>query len=428
MNSKILIRGARLLDPAQGLDAIQDIYVADGHIAALGGAPEGFEADEVIEAAGLCACPGLIDLRARLREPGDEKKGTIASETLAAASGGITTLCCPPDTDPVADSPALVKHIRGRVKSSGNRVRVFPLGALTRALDGEHISEMAALKEAGCHAVSNADRPMANTLVLRRAFEYATSLELPILLRSEDPWLSNGIVHEGTIGTRLGLPAIPAIAETIAVVRDLMLAEQTGARIHFCCLSTAGAIEEIAQAQQRGLPVTADVSAHQLYLTEMDVGHFNPHCHVRPPLRTQRDRDALRAALASGVITAICSDHQPHDRDAKLAPFPSTEPGISALETLLPLTLRLVDEGVLSPLEAIARLTLHPARVLGQALGSLEVGAIADICLFDPQRHWTVTEQGLLSRGKNTPFLGWELKGKVVATLLKGHVVFREEP
>ncbi len=421
----ITIRGGRLIDPANNIDDTLDLHISKGRIAALGNAPEGFVAEQVIDARGLIVCPGLIDLQARLREPGQKHKGTIASETRAAASAGITTLCCPPDTTPVIDTPAVAEQIRHRAEESG-QARVLPIGALTQNLEGQQLSSMQALQNAGCIVMGNARHAIANTLVQRRAMEYAATLGLTVFLNAEDPWLAaDGCIHEGALSTRLGLAGVPECAEVIAVGRDLMLIEQTGVRAHFGQLSSARAVDMIAEARAKGLPVSADVSAHQLFLTEMDVAEFDSACHVRPPLRSQRDRDRLRAAVAEGAISAICSDHQPHDRDAKLAPFAATEPGISALETLLPLTLRLVEEKVLGLNEAIARLTSGPAAILGLQNGQLAVGSVADICLFDPKHHWHVEEQQLLSHGKNTPFLGWELSGKARTTLLEGRIVYQ---
>lgn len=421
---RLRISGGRVIDPAHGVDKVQDIYVADGKIVALGKAPEGFSADREISALHHIVCPGLIDLCARLREPGQPHKATIASETVAAASAGITTLCCPPDTDPVTDTPAVVELIHHRAAQSG-KARVLPLGALTKGLAGNEIAEMMALTETGCVAISNAGRAVTNTLVMRRAMEYAATHDLLLILRAQDYWLSHGgCAHEGKVSTRLGLPGIPESAETVALARDLLLIEQTGVRAHFGQISTTRAVQMIGRAQHDGLPVSADVSAHQLHLTEMDLGHFDSACHVSPPLRTLRDRDGLRKGVADAVITAICSDHQPHEPDAKLMPYTQTEPGISALETLLPLTLRLVDEGVLPLMEALARLTSQPARILGLDAGSLATGKPADICIYDPDRYWTLSTANLVSRGHNTPFLGWELKGRVTHTLLGGRLVY----
>jgi dihydroorotase len=421
----ITIHGGRFIDPANNIDALHDVHIVGGHIAAIGTAPEGFHPEQTIDAHDHIVCPGLIDLQARLREPGQKHKGTIASESRAAASAGITTLCCPPDTHPIIDTPAVAEQIRHRAAEAG-LARVLPIGALTQGLQGEQLSSMQALQNAGCIVMGNARHAIANTLVQRRALEYASTLGLTVFFNSEDPWLAaDGCIHEGALSIRLGLAGIPECAEVIAVGRDLMLVEQTGVRAHFGQLSSARAVEMIADARAKGLPVSADVSAHQLFLTEMDVAEFNSLCHVRPPLRSQRDRDGLRAALADGAISAICSDHQPHDRDAKLAPFAATEPGISALETLLPLTLRLVEEGVLEVADAIACLTSKPARILGIKSGQLSVGAVADICIFDPKHHWRLDEAQIISRGKNTPFLGWELSGKVSHTLLEGRIVYQ---
>lgn len=418
------IRNGRIIDPANGIDQMSDLIIVDGRVLALGSNPEDQQIDREIDASNQIICPGLIDLQARLREPGQEHKGTVASETRAAASAGITTLCCPPDTNPIIDTEAVAEMIRHRAQTAGH-ARVLPLGALTVGLAGGHLSEMMALHAAGCVAVSNARHAITNTLVMRRALEYAATLDLTVMLYAQDPWLVNdGCVHEGALSTRLGLAGIPESAETVALARDLMLVEQTGVRAHFSQLSSARAVEMITKAQANGLPVSADVSAHQLYLTEMDVSDFNSQCHLLPPLRTQRDKDALRAALSQGMLSAIVSDHQPHDADAKLAPFAATEPGMSAIETLLPLTLRLVEEKVCTLSDAIAHLSSRPAAVLGIAEGQLGVGARADICIFDPEKYWTVTKEDLLSQGKNTPFMNWELKGKVTHTFLNGKLVY----
>lgn len=423
-----VIRGGRVIDPATYQDQIADVYIRDGRIAGIGAAPAGFVAEHAIDASGKIVCPGLVDLCARLREPGLEHKATIETESRAAAAGGITTLCCPPDTDPIIDTPAVVELIRHRTEEAGY-ARVVTLGALTQALNGERLTEAAALKRAGCCGLSNALQPITNTLVLRRAFEYASTFDLTVFLHAEDYWLAKGgYAHEGAIATRMGLQPIPAAAETAAVAHHLALIEQTGVRAHFCHLTTARAVQMVARAQYDGLPVSADVAAPYLYLSDMDIVGFNAHCHVRPPLRTPRDRDALRAGLARGTLTALCSDHQPHEADAKLAPFTSTEPGISGVDTLLSLGLRLIDENLLSLPEVIDRLTLGPALILGlekRGTGTLGIGKPADVIVFDAERPWRVATDTLLSNGRNTPFLGWELKGQVTHTFVAGKLVFQ---
>lgn len=425
--SRIRIAGGRVIDPASGIDWVQDLYVADGTIVGMGEAPPGFLADRAIDASGQIVCPGLVDLCARLREPGQEYKATIQSETRAAARSGITTLCMPPDTDPVVDTPAVAELIHQRAAQAG-MARVEVLGALTKGLEGEQLAEMGILGEVGCVGVSNGTQSIGNTEVMRRALEYAATFGLTVFLHPQDPWLAKrGMVHDGTISTRLGLPGIPEIAETILVARDLLLVESTGARAHFCRLSTLRAVDMVREARARGLPVSADVTAHHLHLTERDTADFNSHCHVRPPLRTEGDREGLRQGVRDGSIAAICSDHQPHERDAQLRPFAETEPGISALETLLPLTLRLVKDGAMDLVGALASLTVRPAETLGLDRGILRPGTKADICVFDPQVRWTLQENQLMSRGRNTPFLGWELTGRVTHTLLGGEVVYESD-
>ncbi len=423
----IHIKGGRLIDPANGIDDQLDLWLADGRVLAVGDPPQGFVPDQVIDATGRIVCPGLIDLGVHLREPGQEHKGTICSEARAAARGGITTLVCMPDTQPVIDTPAVWELIRRRAKACGS-ARVLAIGALTQGLGGEQLAEMGALKQAGCVAVSNTRRPMASTLVSRHALEYASTFDLPVILCSEDPHLkAKGCVHEGAVASRLGLPGIPAAAETVAVARDLALTEHTGSRSHFHTLSTGRAIEMIRQARQDGARLSAGVAIHQLFLMDTDVDGFDAACHVDPPLRTQSDRDRLRQALRDGDIQVICSDHQPHEADAKTEPFPLTAPGISGLETLLPLSLKLVEEGVLDLPTAIAALTAGPARALDLPLGRLEPGRSADICIFDPDAIWDLNPENMASRGKNTPFAGWEFRGRVTHTLFEGRLTWSSD-
>jgi len=423
MSHNISITGGRLIDPVNQIDQIIDLHLADRQVLAIGPAPEGFVAEETIDASNQVVCPGLIDLAVHLGEPG-YGAATIATETAAAARGGITTLVCSPDTEPVIDTPAVWELIRRHAKTSG-LTRVLAVGALTQRLEGNKLAEIAALKSAGCVAVGNASRPLASTLVERRALEYACTFGLTVFLHSEDRHLkAEGCAHEGRVATRLGLPGIPSAAETVAVARDLALAEHTHARVHFRGLSTATACRMIADAKQAKLAVSADVPIHQLHLTEMDVDGFDSNCHVSPPFRTLTDRDALRAAIRDGTISVICSDHQPLEPDAKEAPFPETKMGISGLETLLPLTLKLVEDGLLELPTAIARLTQGPAEVLGLELGQLSVGSSADVCIFDPDLVWNHTEDLMLSAGHNSPFIDWEFRGQVTHTLFEGRLVY----
>ena len=418
------IKNGRLIDPANGVDGRLDVYVEGGFVAGVGDPPRSFSPETVIDAEGRVVCPGLIDLCARLREPGLEHKASIDSEINAAVAAGITTLCMPPDTNPVIDTPAMAQMIQQRAWQLG-KTFIHPLGALTRNLEGTALTDMAALDEAGCVGVSNALKPVPDTVVMRRAMQYASTFDLTVFLHSQDPWLQgNGCVHEGEISTRLGLPAIPEAAETVGVARDLALIETTGARCHFCHLSSARAVDMVAQAQYANLPVSADVTAHHLHLTEYDIGFFDTQCHVLPPLRSQRDRGRLREALQDGTICAVCSDHQPHEPDAKLAPFSESEPGISGLETLLPLTLKLVEDGVLTLPEALKLLTSGPADVLDVDAGHLGLGATADICIFDPAMEWTFDPSTMKSRGKNSPFRGWRFTGRVTDTIIGGKIVY----
>lgn len=420
----LLIRNARVIDPASGLDGLRTILVDNSRIAAIAEASASFRAEDEIDASGLWLFPGAVDLAAWLREPGLDQKATLESETRAAAASGITTLCYQPEPGASFDSAAQVKLIydlNGRQRSANVEV----LGNLTQGMKGEQLSNMASLKRAGCVGVTNGLQPFHSLQTLRRAMEYAATHDLTVFIYPiEHALAAGGYMHEGEVSTRLGFPAIPSAAETVAVAQTLALASHTGARVHFCRLSARLSVKLIRQAKESDLDITADVAAHQLFLTEMDVSDFNPLCHVMPPLRSSRDLEALREGLADGTIDAICSDHQPHEVDAKLAPFQQTEPGISALETLLPLTLRLVDEGVLSLPEALRKVTATPARIIGSEAGQICVGAPADLVLFDPDDLWELDLNRMYSDGKNTPFAGWNFNGAVKRTLLAGKSVF----
>ncbi|HQX05167.1 MAG TPA: dihydroorotase [Zoogloea sp.] len=421
----ILIQNGRLIDPANKIDAPQDLFIADGKIVGVGSAPAGFSAAKTIDASGLVVAPGLIDLAARLREPGFEYKATLESEMDAAMAGGVTSLAIPPDTDPVLDEPGLVEMLCYRAKKL-NRAHVYPVGALTIGLKGEQLSEMAELVEAGCVAFSQANTPILDTRVLSRAMLYAATFGFRIWLQPIDPYLARGgVAHDGEVASRLGLPGLPASAEIIALYTYLRLARQTGARAHITRVSCAESLDLIEQARKDGVDVSCDVAAHHLHLCDMDIGYFNPHCHVIPPLRSQRDRIALSKALADGRINAICSDHTPVDDDAKQAPFSESEPGTTGLELLLPLTLKWAAEHKLPLIDALARVTSEAAKIAGIAKGGhLSVGARADICIFDPDCHQQITRGMLKSQGKNTPFLGLELPGRVRCTLVEGTVMY----
>ncbi len=431
---KILIKGGRLIDPASGLDRIGDLCVAAGRIVALGDVSADFQPDRVIDASGLIVAPGLVDLAARLREPGHEHEGMLESELKAAAAGGVTSLVCPPDTDPVLDEPGLVEMLKFRARKL-SRCRLFPLGALTRGLDGEVLTEMAALTEAGCVGFSQADRPLRDTLVLARSLLYAATYDYSVWLRPQDAYLSGGVAASGAVATRLGLSGVPVTAETVALHTIFELMRSTGARVHLCRISSAAGVELVRRAKREGLAVTADVSINSLHLTDVDIGYFNSAMRLNPPLRQGRDRAALRAGLVDGTLDALVSDHMPVTADEKNMPFAEATPGATGLELLLSLALRwAADEG--QPLaRALEVVTAAPVRVLGNALGSLTAsagrlvdGGVADICIFDPEAYWQVTPEGLSSQGKHTPFAfktsGFELPAQVRYTLVAGHIAF----
>jgi dihydroorotase len=421
---KIHIANGRLIDPKHGVDAVQDVFVAAGKVVAIGRAPDGFASNRTLDAKGLVVMPGLVDLAARLREPGFEYKATLESEMLAAVAGGVTTLVCPPDTDPPLDEPGLVEMLKHRAKGM-NLAHVYPLGALTLGLAGERITEMAELSEAGCVAFSHADHPLTDNLVLLRALQYAATFDFAVWLRPQDAFLSKGgVAHDGEVATRLGLAGIPACAETIAVMTILELAKVAGVRLHLARMSTTAGVELVRVAKRAGQRVTCDAAIHHAHLSEIDIGYFDSNCHLVPPLRSQRDRDGLRQGLADGTVDALCSDHTPVDEDAKLTPFAEAEAGATGLELLLPLTLKWAAEAKLALADALGRITHQPAAILGIDAGHLAVGQHADICVFDPAAYWKVDAANLKSQGKNTPFTGYEVPGKVRYTLVEGRVVF----
>ncbi len=418
---KTHIRNGRVVDPKNNIDAVQDVYIADGRIVGVGAVPPGFVAERVIDATGLVVAPGLVDLAARLREPGFEHKATLQSEMRAAVAGGVTSLACPPDTDPPLDEPGLIEMLKHRAREL-NLAHVHPVGALTMRLEGERLTEMAALRDAGCVAFSQAEQQILDTEVLWRALQYAATFDLAVWLRPQDRFLGKaGVAHDGEVATRLGLPGIPSCAETIALAMMLQLVRATGTRLHVCRLSTAESVAMIRAAKAEGLRVTCDVGVHHLHMTEMDLGYFDSHCNVVPPFRAQRDLEALRQGVREGVIDAICSDHAPLDEDVKQRPFGEAEPGATGLELLLPLTLKWASEAKLPLAQALSRVTVDAARVLGVDAGHMSVGACADVCIFDADAWFRVSPERLHSQGKNTPFLGYELPGVVRHTLVAGH-------
>ena len=420
---RLAILNARVVDPASNRDKAGSIFIAHGAIAALDKAPASFKADETIDAKGLVACPGLVDLSARLREPGFEYKATLESEMRAAAVGGVTSLACPPDTDPPLDEPGLVEMLKRRAASL-DRSRVYPLGALTVGLKGLRLAEMAELTEAGCVGFFQGNTPLPDPATLLQAMRYASTFGYTVWLRPQDAALANGgVAHEGEVATRLGLAPIPVVAETVAVRTILELMAATDARVHLARVSSAAAVALIAEAKAKGAKLTCDVAVNHLHLCDRDIADFNAQCNLIPPLRDPADRDRLRRALAEGTIDAACSDHTPVDDDAKQVPFGEAEPGATGLELLLPLTLKWGEESGLDLAATLGAITHRAARILGVPAGTFEPGAAADVCLFDPRRAWRVEPAQLASQGKNTPFQGLELTGRVVRTLVAGRTV-----
>lgn len=426
----LLIQGGRVIDPASGYDQVGDVAVRQGVVAAMGTIGADFQPDRVLDAAGCVVMPGLVDLAVRLGEPGHEHAGMLASELAAAVAGGVTSLVCPPDTDPVLDEPGLVEMLRYRAEKL-HQSRVFPLGALTRGLAGETLTEMLELTDSGCVAFSQAEVPMANTQALQRALQYASTFGYAVWLRPQELYLGRGVAASGALATRLGLSGVPVAAETIALHTIFELMHATGARVHLCRLSSAAGVALVRQAKADGLTLTCDVSINSLHLTDTDIGYFDSRARLNPPLRQQSDRDALRAALADGTIDALVSDHTPVDEDAKALPFAEAEPGATGVELLLSLALKWSERDGVELARALATLTSGPARVLGASLGTLQggvghlaVGGAADVCVFDPSAAWQATAQALRSQGKHTPFSAYEMRGRARYTVVGGQVAF----
>jgi dihydroorotase len=421
---KIQIQGGTIIDPAAGTEARKDLFIAAGRIVGIGEAPADFHAAKVIDASGLYVAPGFVDLSARLREPGFEHKATLESEMAAAMAGGVTSLVCPPDTDPVLDEPGLVEMLKFRTQKL-HLAHVYPLGALTMGLKGESITEMVELTEAGCIGFSQADNPIVDTRTLLRALQYATTYGYTAWLRPQDAYMSKGgVAASGAVASRLGLSGVPVSAETIALHTMFELMRITGARVHLSHLSSAAGVALVRAAKAEGLALTCDVTINHVHLTDVDIGYFDAQFRLDPPLRSQRDRDAIRAGLEDGTIDAICSDHTPLDDDEKLLPFAEATPGATGLELLLSLTLKWAQESNVPLAKALGRITSAPADVLKVPAGRITLGAMADICVFDANTAWRVDPLKLKSQGRNTPFLGYELPARVRATIVGGHLAF----
>ena len=427
---KILIKGGRVIDPARKFDQTCDLALAAGRILAIGNIASDFSPNKVIDATRCIVAPGLIDLAVRLREPGHEHARMLESEMAAAVAGGVTSLVCPPDTDPVLDEPGLVEMLKFRAEKL-HQSRVFPLGALTRGLAGSVLTEMVELTQAGCVGFSQAEVPLGNTLVLLRALQYASTFGYSVWLRPQERDLGAGVVASGPLATRMGLSGVPVAAETIAIHTIVELVRVSGARVHLCRLSSAAGLELVRRAKAEGLPLSCDTSINSLHLMDTDIGYFDSRARLDPPLRQQRDRDAIRAALADGTIDALVSDHTPVDEDGKTLPFAESEPGATGVELLLGLALKWAHQSGVGLVRALAVVTCEPARVLGASLGAFQssagrlvVGGAADLCVFDPDKAWTINAQSLRSQGKHTPFSGYELPSSVCCTIVAGHVAF----
>ncbi|MYM23357.1 dihydroorotase [Duganella sp. FT135W] len=437
MKKNIHIKNGHVIDPANGIDGLNDLYIADGKVLAIGAAPAGFTADETIDAIGLIVAPGFVDLSARLREPGFEYKATLESEMQAAMQGGVTSLVCPPDTDPVLDEPGLVEMLKHRAQKL-NQAHVHPLGALTVGLKGHALTEMSALTASGCIGFSHAEQPIEDTNVLLRAMQYAKTFGYTVWLRPQDAHIGRGgVAASGPLASRLGLSGVPVMSETIALHTIFELMRASGARVHLCRISAAASLDLIRKAKEEGLPLTCDVGVHHVHLTDADIGFFDSNARMDPPFRSQRDRDAIRLGLLDGTVDALCSDHTPVDDDEKLLPFGEASPGATGLELLLSLTLKWAEDyakmqdtgagkDAMRPLSrALSRITSEAARVAGLDAGTLSVGATADVVLFDAGAHWTVEASALASQGKHTPFIGYNLAGQVQTTIVAGHVAYQ---
>jgi dihydroorotase len=421
----LIIRGGRVIDPANGIDRKLNIVIKDGKVSDLTDRERGKDG-EMIDARGYIVVPGLIDIHTHLREPGYEYKESIKTGSLAAAAGGFTSIACMPNTYPTNDNASVTRYILTKASTEG-LVNIYPIGAITKGLKGENLSEIGELKEAGCVALSDDGSSVMNSEVLRRGMEYAKGFNMPIISHCEDLNLSkDGQVNEGFISTELGLKGIPNCAEEIMVARDIALSELTGCKLHLAHISSAGSVRIIREAKKRGINITAEVTPHHFTLTEEAVYYYNTNVKVNPPLRTKEDIEAIKVGLREGVIDVIATDHAPHDIDSKNLEFNKAANGIIGLETALPLTLKLVEEGILSLNEAVSKLTINPAKIIDIKKGSLGIGMDADITIIDPDREYTIDREKFKSKSKNTPFHGWKVKGKVIYTIINGRIIYKD--
>jgi dihydroorotase len=420
---KTVIREGHIIDPSQGLDSVGDIFIENGKITEVrfqGSKSRQDPETRIINAKGLLVMPGLIDMHVHLREPGFEYKETIQTGTMAAIKGGFTTVCCMPNTFPANDNASVTEFIKRKASQEGH-CAVLPIGAITKGQKGEELAEIGTMRNEGCIAFSDDGQPVMNSLIMRRALEYSKSFDVPVISHSEDLTLSEeGVMNEGVMSVMLGLKGIPAEAEQIMIFRDILLAELTGGRLHIAHVSTEGSVNLIREAKRRGLSVTVETCPHYFSLTEEAVQGYNTNAKVNPPLRTARDREAIKEGLRDGTIDVIATDHAPHHRDEKMRAFDTAPFGISGLETALGLSLRLVREGILSLPQLIEKMTLNPAKILRIQKGSLRAGMDADILMVDEQKEYTVQSEQFISKGRNTPFEGWELRGAPVLTMYKG--------
>jgi dihydroorotase len=428
---RILIEGGRVIDPANTVDAVLDVLIEDGRIAAVGpprSARDAAPPDRVLDARGKVVCPGFVDLHVHLREPGREDKETIATGTRAAARGGFTSVCCMPNTHPVNDNQSVTEFILDRAKREGS-VNVFPVGAITKGQQGDELAEIGELVRAGCVAISDDGKPVMNAEIMRRALEYAGMFGIPVVQHAEDLHLTGkGVMHEGLVSTELGMRGIPAASEAVIVARDLLLAELAGSHYHVAHITTAEAVRLVRDAKAKGLKVTCEVCPHHFALSDDAVRSFSTNAKMSPPLRSTRHVEAIKAALRDGTIDAIATDHAPHTLQEKEQEFDYAPNGIIGLETAFGLTVTmLVEAEVLTLSQAIAHLTCEPARVFTLPKGTLSVGADADVTIVDPTREWVVDVKRFASKSRNSPFHGWKLRGEVLATIVGGKVVWELE-